>query len=131
MRGLAILLVAIVLLSAVVRGQPHFTLRPSRPMPAVNVPWLQFWISPTRAARLQPAWTSWPTVGGEVPPQAKAVRHLCAIDAVCQTRWWGSWPPMSLIGTKLPNRDIRATVAIGVNRTWRGQPDPAGMTPGW
>jgi hypothetical protein len=38
MRGLAILLVAIVVLSAMVQGQPHFSPRPTGPMPAVNVP---------------------------------------------------------------------------------------------
>jgi len=38
MRGLAILLVTVVVLSAMVRGQPHFAPLPTGPMPAVNVP---------------------------------------------------------------------------------------------
>ncbi len=38
MRGLAILLVAILVLSAMVPGQPHFSPQPTGPMPAVNVP---------------------------------------------------------------------------------------------
>jgi hypothetical protein len=38
MRGIGIIIVAIVVLSATVRGQPHFVLRPTGPLPAVNVP---------------------------------------------------------------------------------------------
>ena len=38
-RGLAIIIVAVVALSAMARGhQPHFVPRPTGPMPAVNVP---------------------------------------------------------------------------------------------
>jgi len=38
MRVLTILLVIVVVLSAMVRGQPHFAPRPTGPMPAINVP---------------------------------------------------------------------------------------------
>jgi hypothetical protein len=39
MRGLAIIIVAVVALSAMAGGhQPHFVPRPTGPMPAVNVP---------------------------------------------------------------------------------------------
>ena len=39
MRGLAIIIIAVVALSAMARGhQPHFVPRPTGPMPAVNVP---------------------------------------------------------------------------------------------
>jgi hypothetical protein len=39
MRGLAIIIVAVVTLSAMARGhQPQFVPRPTGPMPAVNVP---------------------------------------------------------------------------------------------
>jgi hypothetical protein len=38
MRGVGIIIIALVVLSATVRGQPHVVLRPTGPLPAVNVP---------------------------------------------------------------------------------------------
>ena len=38
MRKLGIIIIALVVLSATVRGHPHFVLRPTGPLPAVNVP---------------------------------------------------------------------------------------------
>jgi hypothetical protein len=38
MRGLAIIIIAFVAISATVRGHPHFAPQPTGPLPAVNVP---------------------------------------------------------------------------------------------
>jgi len=38
MRGLAIAALALLALSTMVRGHPHFVPRPTAPIPAVNVP---------------------------------------------------------------------------------------------
>jgi len=39
MRGLVMIMIAFVVLSATVRGgHPHFVMRPTGPLPAVNVP---------------------------------------------------------------------------------------------
>jgi len=39
MRELVIIVFAVVVLSATVRGHSHFVPRPTAPLPAVNVPW--------------------------------------------------------------------------------------------
>jgi len=50
MRGLAIIIIAFVALSATVRRHPHFMPLPTEQLPAVNVPWLGFtsyvWVHP-------------------------------------------------------------------------------------
>ena len=38
MRGIVMLVVAVVAISAITRDRPHSLLRPTKPMPAVNVP---------------------------------------------------------------------------------------------
>jgi hypothetical protein len=37
-QALGIIIIALVVLSATVRGQPHFVPRPTGPLPAMNVP---------------------------------------------------------------------------------------------